>query len=90
MKLSLIYKISSFVLVCMFCLLALAGCANGIELPNTNAGVTGNGGLAVQKGEYLYFVNGYTAVSDMKDGDNKTEDISYWCIKPKIGVGYRF
>lgn len=26
----------------------------------------------------------------MKDGDHKTEDISYWCIKPKIGVGYRF
>ena len=42
-----------------------------MELPDKNAGVSGNGGLAVQKGEYLYFVNGYTAVSDMKDGDNK-------------------
>ncbi len=85
MKKSLIYKISSFVLVCMFCLLSLAGCANGIELPDTNAGVTGNGGLAVQKGEYLYFVNGYTAVSDMKDGDNKGGNKYSAIYRTKLG-----
>lgn len=55
----------------VLCITALVGCTPvklGIE---TNANVTGNGGLAVQKGDYLYFVNGYTSASDMKDGDNK-------------------
>lgn len=33
--------------------------------PPKNAEVVGNGGLAVQKGNYVYFVNGYKSVADI-------------------------
>lgn len=49
----------------------LVGCTSLPIDIKTNADVTGNGTLAVQKGNYLYFVNGYTALDDMKDGDNQ-------------------
>jgi hypothetical protein len=53
------------------CVLLFAGCTTTWDGPETNDQVTGNGSLAVQKGNYLYFVNGYTAISDMEDGSNK-------------------
>lgn len=68
--------ISKFALVFVFlilCITTLAGCTPNLGV-ETNANVTGNGGLAVQKGDYLYFVNGYTLASDLKDGDNKGGD----------------
>ena len=85
MRKNLIYKICSFVLVCMFCVLALVGCTPGMDLPETNAGVSGNGGLAVQKGEYLYFVNGYTSIESMKDGDNKGGNSYSAIYRVKLG-----
>jgi len=38
--------------------------------PAKDAPVYGNGGLAVQKGDYLYFANGYTPYANLKAGDN--------------------
>ena len=70
MKSKAMIKISSLLLVLVLCLMTLVGCTTNLDLPAKSAGVTGNGGLAVQKGEYIYFVNGYTAISDLKDGDN--------------------
>ena len=71
MKKSIITKITAAFVLMIMCLACLVGCsAISIDI-DTNADVTGNGTLAVQKGNYLYFVNGYTAISDMKTGDNK-------------------
>ena len=75
MKTKFITKISSFLLVFVLCIMALVGCTTAnLDLPSETAAVVGNGGLAVQKGEYLYFVNGYQSIKDMKSGDNKGGD----------------
>jgi len=63
-------------LVLSFCFLAvavftLAGCGTGLSAltdnPDANDIVTGNGTLAVTKGEYLYFVNSYVGYADVGD-----------------------
>ena len=73
MKTKFITKISSFLLVFVLCIMALVGCTTAeLELPSNTAPVVGNGGLAVQKGEYLYFVNGYESIDNLKSGDNKS------------------
>lgn len=71
MKTKTLTKLSAFVLVAIFCFFALVGCASNLAMPGTNDNVTGNGGLVVQKGNYLYFVNGYTSTDDLTTGDNK-------------------
>ena len=85
MKTKLLTKISSLALVLIMCLMTLVGCAPRIELPESNAYVSGNGGLAVQKGEYLYFVNGYTSVDDMVYGDNKGGNQYSAIYRTKLG-----
>ena len=71
MRTKFMVKISSLLLVIVLCLMALVGCASNIEMPEINASITGNGGLAVQKGDYIYFVNGYQAAKDLVDGANQ-------------------
>lgn len=71
MKTKFMVKISSLILVVIMCLIALVGCSAGIEMPASSAAITGNGGLAVQKGDYLYFVNGYEVAKDLSDGSNQ-------------------
>ena len=73
MKTKIMTKLSSLILLLFLCVILVSGCTGTWDGPETGADVTGNGGLAVQKGQYLYFVNGYTARDDMKDGDNKGE-----------------
>ncbi len=85
MKTKFLTKISSLALVLIMCLMALVGCASNIEIPESNAYVSGNGGLAVQKGEYLYFVNGYTSVDDMVYGDNKGGNQYSAIYRTKLG-----
>ncbi len=53
--------IKSFVIVLLACTCLLAGCGKQPlkDNPATDAVVIGNGGYAVQKGDYLYYVNGY-------------------------------
>lgn len=53
--------------------LILSGCGNkGLkDNPETNAPVVSNGGMAVLKGDYLYYVNGYKSYEGLvKDVDN--------------------
>ena len=53
--------------------LILTGCGNkGLkDNPETNAPVTSNGGMAVLKGDYLYYVNGFKSYEGLvKDQDN--------------------
>lgn len=61
----------------------LAGCGkntNPIELPSLNAPVINNGGMTVQKGDYLYFINGFNSKTDLKAGDNDWGDIKHGAI----------
>jgi len=39
--------------------------------PTSSVGTSSNGGLAVQKGDYLYFVNGFQNVDSMKEQNTK-------------------
>lgn len=63
----------------------LAGC-NGKGLtdnPKTDDNVYSNGGMAVLKGDYVYFVNGFRSFNDLSDGDNK------WDNKLALSAIYR-
>lgn len=68
------------ILVCV-CLcvtaFALASCgASGLgSMPKTGDKVVGNGGLAVTKGEYVYFVDSYIAYSELGKNDNKQGEV---------------
>ena len=48
--------------------------------PALTDAVIGNGGITVQKGDYLYFVNGNTTASSISAGDNDFGDIEYGAI----------
>lgn len=67
----------AFVLVFVF---AFTGCGSGMEKfkdgPKTDDVVTGNGSLAVTKGDYMYFVNGYTSCDDT-DNSNYDQTVTY-------------
>lgn len=69
-------KIFRKILICfILCLLpfAFVGCdkrsdkEKDFDYPSSSALVDGNGGLAVRKGNYLYFVNGFKSYKDMTD-----------------------
>ena len=51
MKTKFLTKISSFIILCVMCVMLFAGCSTPWDGPKTEADVTGNGGLVVQKGE---------------------------------------
>lgn len=53
--------------VVSFCFVGCGGLSTLRENPASDATVYGNGGLAVQKGDYVYFVNGYINTSDVAD-----------------------
>jgi len=70
------------VFICMIFTLCLGfyGCGEVFKTgPDYNAAVIGNGGLAVMKGEYIYFVNGYNAAEDNYQ-QNKGDKIYYSAI----------
>lgn len=48
--------------------------------PAKNAPVTSNGGLVVQKGDYIYFANGYVSTDSLENGDNKYNKVTYSAI----------
>lgn len=73
MKKKIISLILTFVLLLPILASILAGCesfkAEKVEgVPDKKYAVTSNGGLAVQWGNYIYFINGY---KDIKDEDGK-------------------
>ena len=65
------------VLVCSVCLLTACGTSALDNNPAKELEAFGNGGLAVVKGEYLYYVNGYQDYKEFSDvrKDNKFGDI---------------
>lgn len=68
------------IIVCMcLCItaFALASCgASGLgSMPKTEDSVVGNGGIAVTKGEYVYFVDSYIAYSELGKNDNKQGEV---------------
>ena len=66
-------KITKILICFMLCVISICfvACDNRTEkekefdYPAKDALVTGNDGLAVQKGNYIYFVNGYQAIEDL-------------------------
>jgi hypothetical protein len=57
--------------------LVLMGCSTEKGLrdnPLTTQAVINNGGVSVQKGDYLYFVNGFASSEQLKSGDNDWGD----------------
>lgn len=67
-------KFTKLLICFMLCVVSfgLVACDNrttkekNFVYPSKNADVVGNGGLAVRKGNYIYFANGYQSVSSIK------------------------
>ena len=72
-------KIASFLLVLIVGVLVFTGC--GFQAlkggPKNTDPVSSNGGLVVQKGNFLYFVNGYTAISDLSGEANRYGKVDF-------------
>ncbi|MGN0787515.1 MAG: hypothetical protein ACI4L6_00390 [Candidatus Onthoplasma sp.] len=76
-------KFTRILVCCLLCVFSffIFGCEKQSEKDKnftypTSADVTiGNRGLAVQKGNYLYFVNGYKAVSDLTASDQNATNV---------------
>ncbi len=66
----LILAIFAMIVVTVFCLSACGGLSRFEDNPSDNDIVIGNGGLSVQKGDYLYFTNGYVNTSDIGETNN--------------------
>ncbi|MFA5757888.1 MAG: hypothetical protein WCX32_03270 [Clostridia bacterium] len=69
------YKLIAIISVCIMCMVSLFGCGNNpLSIgPNTTDTVYGNGGMVVQKGEYLYYVNGYVSNLALTYSDNRND-----------------
>ena len=62
------------IVLVMCCTMLLAGCGfKPLDYPGTNEIVIGNGGTAVIKGNYLYYINGYMDASTFTD--YRTENV---------------
>jgi len=71
-------RVFSVVTALLLIVVFLSGCGGFKPLtggPSLNADVTSNGGLSVQKGNYLYFVNGFKNSESLVDGDNKYGEV---------------
>lgn len=91
MKFSTLFKHSTLCVavfaVCVFCFAACGGLGKLADNPAPNDVVIGNGGLAVQKGDYLYFVNGYQDTSSVGDS-NKEGKVTHTAIyRAKLNAG---
>ena len=77
------YLLSLVMIICA-CVMIFAGCgAKGLgDNPPTDATITGNGGYAIQKGDYLYYVNGY-----VKDYATELDDYKKDNVEGKVVYG---
>jgi len=74
----------SFILVICACAMVLTGCGSkGLkDNPAADAQIMGNGGFAIQKGDYLYYVNGY-----VKDYTNELDNYKKDNVEGKVVYG---
>ncbi len=86
-------KIASFALCCAFAggaFFGLSACGSSelsSEGPAQTDVVIGNGGLSVQKGDYLYFVNGYLEQSDIEAATKESNIIHSAIYRVKLTNG---
>ena len=86
-------KIASFALCCAFVggsVFGLGACGSSeltSEGPKASDVVIGNGGLSVQKGDYLYFVNGYLEQSDFEAATKESNIIHSAIYRVKLTNG---
>ena len=73
----------------MLCFACLVGCSSLPIDIETNADVTGNGTLAVQKAPPPPLVNGYTAIADMNVGDNNGGNNYAAIYRAKLDEDYK-
>lgn len=74
-----ITRIFAVLVLMLACLLAFTGCNNlpaFTDNPSSTDVVEGNGTLAVTKGDYVYYTNGYKAYADVGE-TNKLGNITY-------------
>lgn len=58
----------------LFATIALfAGCSSRVDVPSSSDPVSGNGGLSVIKGDYIFYVNGYESNDTTKEGHKNKE-----------------
>jgi len=76
--------ILSFIMIICACAMVFAGCSSkGLkDNPATDATIIGNGGYAIQKGDYLYYVNGY-----VKDYTTELDDYKKDNVEGKVVYG---
>ncbi len=67
------FRIASLMVILASVGLLFVGCGQSkfSDGPDSSDVVTGNGGLAVTKGDYLYFVNGYKGIDDVADTNHE-------------------
>lgn len=75
-------KITSFLLIILVGVLIFTGCGFTALKggPAKTDPVTSNGGLVVQKGNYLYYVSGYTGTDALTEGSNKYGNVKLSAI----------
>lgn len=72
-------KITSFLLVILVGILVFTGCGFQplSDGPKSSDPISSNGGMVVQKGDYLYFANGYNAISDLSGEVNNFGSVDF-------------
>ena len=81
-------KILILTLCVCLSLFAFAGCNNALKGgPSANDVVYGNGGIAVVKGDYIYYVNGYTNYSDVTSKSKNTNVKKSALYRTKLNNG---
>ena len=86
-------KMASFALCCAFvggAVFGFSGCGQNelkTEGPAASDVVIGNGGLSVQKGDYLYFVNGYLEQDDIEKATKEKDIVHSAIYRVKLSNG---
>lgn len=67
----------SFIMIICACTFILTGCNSSAlkDNPATDAQVIGNGGFAIRKGDYLYYINGFVDDYTTELDDYKTDNV---------------
>lgn len=70
-KNNMLKKVLIALIMCVMSITMVACGGGNIEAPSSSATIIGNGGMSVQKGEYIYFANGYQGYSVINTDNRK-------------------